>query len=100
MMVDHVRFCGGAKEQDQFLDALRSNVNSHGNQFPRGGPDHVKYAISPLDAWSTEQNLTLTQMAMTDPSEWAGDLSAESTPSLQDLDHFSKELANVYGEKD
>jgi hypothetical protein len=41
-LVDPVRFCGGAKELDRFLDALRSNLNSHGHLFPRGGPDHAK----------------------------------------------------------
>jgi len=79
-MVDPVRFCGGAKELDGFLDALRSNFNSHSHLFPRGGADHVKYAISLLDPRSNHQNLTLKQTAMTDPSEWAGDLSVESDP--------------------
>jgi hypothetical protein len=51
-MVDPVRYCGGAKELDQFLDALRSNFNSHGHLFSCGGPDHAIYAISHLDAWS------------------------------------------------
>jgi len=99
-MVDPVRFCGGAKELDRFLDALRSNFNSHGHLFPRGGPDHVKYTISLLDAWSNHQNPTLRQMAMTDPLEWAGDLSGESDPCLQDFDLFSREMAKVYGDKD
>jgi hypothetical protein len=35
-MVDSVRFCGGAKELDRFLDALRLNFNSHGHLFPHG----------------------------------------------------------------
>jgi len=39
-------------------------------------------------------------MAMTDPSEWAGHLSAESGPCLQDLDLFSQEIAMVHGDKD
>jgi len=37
---------------------------------------------------------------MTDPSEWAGDLSAESDPCLHDCDLFSQEMAKVYGDKD
>jgi len=99
-MVDPVRFCGGAKELDRFLDALCSNFNSHSHLFPRGGPDHVKYAISLLDAWSNHQNPTLIQTAMTDQSEWAGDLSAESDPCLQDFDLFSQEMPKVYGDQD
>ena len=41
-MVDPVRFCGGATELAQFLNALRWNFNSHGHLFPCGEPDHVK----------------------------------------------------------
>jgi len=37
---------------------------------------------------------------MTDPSEWAGDLSAESDPCLQHFDLFAQEIAKVYGVKD
>jgi hypothetical protein len=98
--VDRVRYCGGAKELDRFLDALRSNCNSHGHPFPHGGPDHVKYTISLLDAWSNHQNPALRQTAMTDTSEWAGDLSAESDPCLQDFNLFSQEIAKVYWDKD
>jgi len=97
MMVDLVRFCGGAKELDRFLDALRSNFDSHGHLCPHGGPDHVKYAISLLDACGNHQNPTLGQTAMTDPSEWADDLSAESDPCLQDFNLLSPEMAKVYG---
>jgi len=89
-MVDPVRFCGGAKELVQFLDALRSNFNSHSPLFPRSGPDHVKYAISLLDAWSNHQNPTLRQTAMTDPTEWAGDLSAESDHAYRTSTSFHK----------
>jgi hypothetical protein len=39
-------------------------------------------------------------MAKTDPSEWAGDLFAESDPCLQDFDLFSQEMAKVFGDKD
>jgi hypothetical protein len=99
-MVDLVRFWGSAKKLDRFLDALRSNFNSHGHQFPCGGPDNVKYAISLLDAWSNHQNLTVRQTAMPDASEWVGDLSAESDPCPQDFDLFSQEMAKVYGDKD
>jgi hypothetical protein len=99
-MVDPVRYCSGAKELDRFLDALRSNLNSHGHLFPRGGPDHVKSAISHLDAWRNHQYTTLRQTAMTDPSEWAVDLSAASDPCLQDFDLISHDMAKVYGDKD
>jgi hypothetical protein len=88
-MVDPVRICGGAKELDRFLDALCSNFNSHGHVFPCGGPDHVIYAISLLEPLSYYQNPTLRQTAMTDCAEWAGNLSVESDPCLQDFDLIS-----------
>jgi hypothetical protein len=99
-MVDPVRFCGGAKELDRFLDTLRSNFNSHGHLFPHGGPDYVKYAISLLHGWSNNQNPTLRESAMTDHSERAGNLSAESDPCLKDFDLFSQDMANVCMDKD
>jgi len=99
-MVDPVRYCSGVKELDRFLDALHSKFNSHGHLFTHGGPDHVQYAISLLDAWSNHQNPALRQMAMTDPSEWAGDLSAQSGTCLQDFDRFSQVMAKVNGDKD
>ena len=37
---------------------------------------------------------------MTDPSEWAGDLSAESRPCLQNFKLFPQEMAKVYRDKD
>jgi len=99
-LVDPVRFCGGAKELDQFLDAFRLTFTSHAHLFPRCGPNHVNYVISLLDAWSNHQNPTLRQTAMTDPSEWAGDLSPDSDPCLQDFDLISQEMAKVYRDKD
>jgi hypothetical protein len=79
---------------------LSLNFNSHGHLFPRSGPDHVKYAISLLDAWSNHQNPAQKQTAMTDPSEWAGEISAGSDPCLQEFDLFSQEMAKVYVDKD
>jgi hypothetical protein len=99
-IIDPIRFCSGAKELDRFLDALQSNFNSHGHLFPRGGPGYVKYVISLLDAWSNYQNLPLRQMAMTDPSEWAGDISVQSDSCLQYFDLFSQDVAKVYGVMD
>ena len=41
-MVDPLRYCGGAKELDKFLETLRSNFASHKHLFPRVNPDQVK----------------------------------------------------------
>jgi len=99
-IVDPGRFCSGAKELDQVLDVLHSNFNSHGHLIPCGGPNHVKYVISLLDAWMNHQNPTLRPTVMIDPSEWAGDLSADSDPCLQEFDLCSQQVAKVYGKKD
>jgi hypothetical protein len=76
------------------------NFNSLGQLFPQGGPDHVKYAISLPDTWRDHQDPALRQTVMTDSSQQASDLSAESRPCLQDFDLFSQEIAKVYGDKD
>jgi len=99
-MIDLVRHCVSAKVLDHYPDALRLNSNSHDNLFPRGGPNHVKYTLSLLEAWDHHQNPALEQTAMTDPPEWADDLSAESGACLQDLDLFSLKIAKVYSDKD
>jgi len=91
--------CSGGKDLVQFLDALGSKFNFNGHLFPRCGPDHVKYAISLLDAWSNNQNPTLRQTALTDTSEWAADLSAQFNTCLHDIELFSQELPKVYGDK-
>jgi hypothetical protein len=39
-------------------------------------------------------------MAMTDPSEWAGDISVQSDSCLQYFDLFSQDVAKVYGVMD
>jgi len=54
-MVDPVRQYGGVKQLDWFPEALRSNFNSQGTQFPCGGPDHLKYVIPLRDRWSNHQ---------------------------------------------
>jgi hypothetical protein len=99
-MVDTVMFYGRAKELDRFLNIVSSNFNSHGHVFPCGGPDQLKYAISILDSWSNYQYHTLRQMAMTDCSEWTGNVSADSDLCLQYFNLFSPEMAKIYGEKD
>jgi len=99
-MVEPVRYWGGAIELDWFLDALHLNWNFYRHLFRRGGSNRVKYPISFLDAWCNHSNLALRQTAITDPWEWAGDLSAKSGPCLQDFDHFSKEIAKVYRDRD
>jgi len=84
-MVDHIWYCSGAKEQDRFLEPLDLNFNYHNPLLPRCGPDHLKYAISLLDAWSNHQNPALRQTEMTDLSELVGDYSADSRLCLQDF---------------
>jgi len=40
-IVDPLRYCGGAKELDKFLETLRSNFASHKHLFQSGDPDQV-----------------------------------------------------------
>jgi len=59
----------------------------------------MKYKISLLDAHSNQQSPAIREAAMTDPSEWLGDISSESHSSLQDFNLISQEIAKVYGDK-
>jgi len=99
-MVDPVRYCGGAKELDKFLESQRSNFDSHKHLFPKGGPDRVKYAISFLDTWNNHTDASQRQTENTDPLEWASDLRDEAHPCLQDFELFAQELMKMYGDKD
>jgi len=97
-MVNPVGYCGSAKELDQVLDALHSNWNSHHPLFPCGGPDHVKDTISLRNGWTDLQHLGIWKTAMTDHLEWAGDLSAEPEPILQDFDLLAQWQTKVDGD--
>jgi len=68
-MVDPLRYCSGAKEQDKILETLRSNFASHKHLFPRGDPDQVKYAVSFLDTWNNHPDTTQRQTENTDRSK-------------------------------
>jgi hypothetical protein len=45
-IVDHLQYCGRAKELDKFFRTLWSHFASHKHLFPRGDPDQVKYTVS------------------------------------------------------
>jgi hypothetical protein len=99
-MVDPLRYCGGAKKLDKFLETLRSNFASHKHLFPRGDPDQVKYAVSFLDTWNNHPDTTQRQTENTDPSEWASDLREAKDPCLENFELFANELQKMYGDKD
>jgi len=80
-----LRYCGGAKELDKFLETLRSNFASHKHLFPRGDPDHVKYAVCfSTQGITTQIRLSDRQKIRTHPSGLV----------------FTNELQKMYGNKD
>jgi len=99
-MVDPLRYCGGAKELDKFLETLWSNFASHKHLFPRGDPDQVKYAVSILDTWNNHPEMTQWQTENTDPAESASDLREAKDRCLDDFELFANELQKRYGDKD
>jgi len=98
--VDPLRYSGGAKELEKFLETLRSNFASHKHLFPTGDPDQVKYAVSFLDTWNNHPDTTQRQTENTDPSEWASNLRAAKDLCLKNFDLFTNELQKMYGDKD
>jgi hypothetical protein len=93
------RYCGGAKELDNFLDILQSDFQSHAHLFPHGDPDKVKYAVSLLSTWNNQPDLAQRLTQMTDPVEWLRDLLRDSDPCLEDFEAFSEEMQKMYGDK-
>ena len=84
-MVHPLRYCGGAKELNKFLETLRSKFASHKHLFPRGDPDQVKYAVSfSTPAITTQIRLSDRRIIRTHPSGIA----------------FTNELQKMYGDKD
>jgi len=82
-MVDPWRYCGGAKELDNFLQTLRSNFTSHELLFGRGIPDQVN-----------------DSRKVRGPSEWASDLWEAKDQCLESFDLFMNELQKMYGDYD
>jgi hypothetical protein len=79
-MVDPLRYCGGVKKLDTFLETFWSNFASHKLLFSRGNPDQVWYAVSFLDSWNNHPDMTQRQTENTDPAKWARDLRAAKDP--------------------
>jgi hypothetical protein len=94
------RYCGGAKELDNFLDTLRSNFQSHAYIFPHGDPDNVIFAAGILSTWNNHPDLGQRQTQMTNPVEWLPDLRRDSDPCLKDCEAFSEEMQKMYGDED
>jgi hypothetical protein len=63
-------YCSGAKELDNFLVTLRSNIQSHVHLIPHGDPDKHKYAASLIHMWNHHPDLAQRQTQMLDPAEW------------------------------
>jgi hypothetical protein len=79
-MVDPLWYCGWAKEQDKFLETLRTIFAFHRHLFPRGDPHQVKYAVSFLDTWNNHPDTTQRQTENTDSSKWASYLREAKDP--------------------
>jgi len=97
--VEPLRYSGGAKQLDMFLETLRSNFASHKHLFPRGDPDQVKYAVSFHDTWNNHLDTTQRQTENTDQSEWASNLREAKDPCLEHFELFANELQKMYGDK-
>jgi hypothetical protein len=99
-MVDPPKFCGGAKDLDNFLSHLRQNFRTHEGQFPGGDEDKVTYALSFMGKWSEHAEPDQRKVKMMDPAHWARELRVSQHPCLKDFDLFEKEVQKVYGDKD
>jgi hypothetical protein len=62
-------FCGGADDLDRFLTHVKRLFKSHPQQFPRGEPDQVEYAIDFLGSWKENVDEGLRKTQMTHPNQ-------------------------------
>ena len=99
-MQDPPRYNGGHKELKRFLQALRANFASHSHLFPKGGPDHVQYAVTRLGTWKAHSNPTQRNLGIIDPLEWAEDLLSTNPECGEDFKLFAEELTNFFGDPD
>jgi hypothetical protein len=99
-MVNPAHYCGGVRELDWFLDDLRSNFRSHAHIFPRGGPDHVMYALQFLGKWGSHSDPAQRQTKMTDPVRWGISLFSGNHQCLHDFSLFEKEILRMYGDNE
>jgi len=57
-MIDPLQCSGGAKELDQFIESLKSNLPAYSHLFPRGNPDQVKNVVSFFNIWNSHPDTT------------------------------------------
>jgi hypothetical protein len=77
-------FCGGADDLDRFLTHVKRLFKSHPQQFPRGEPDQVEYAIDFLGSWKENVDEGLRKTQMTHPYQWASELIKAESECLDD----------------
>jgi hypothetical protein len=93
-------FCGGADDLDRFLTHIKRLFKSHPQQFPRGEPDQVEYAIDFLGSWKENVDEGLRKTQMTHPNQWASELIKAESECLDDWDLFETEIREMYGDPD
>jgi hypothetical protein len=93
-------FCGGADDLDRFLTHVKRLFKSHPQQFPRGEPDQVEYAIDFLGSWKENVDEGLRKTQMTHPNQWASELIKAESECLDDWDLFETEIREMYGDPD
>jgi hypothetical protein len=93
-------FCGGADNLNRFLTHVKRLFKSHPQQFPRGEPDQVEYAIDFLGSWKENVDEGLRKTQMTHPNQWASELIKAESECLDDWDLFETEIREMYGDPD
>jgi len=99
-MTQPKRFCGGARELEIFIGALRSNFRTHSHLFLNGDSDKVQYTLDHLGSWANHSDQSQQKTSMTDPVSWGQDLRNQENLCLEDFDLFTTELRKMYGDKE
>jgi len=89
-----------AKELQNLLDTLRSNLQFHAHVLQHGDPDKVIYAMNLPRSWNNHPDRAQRQTNMTDPVEWPRDVRRDSDHCLEDFERFSEEMQKMNGNND
>jgi hypothetical protein len=99
-MTQPQRFCGGARELEIFIGALRSTLRTRSHPFLNGYSDKVQYALDHLGIWANHSDQSQQKTSMTDPVSWCQHLRNEQNLCLEIFDFLTAELRKMYGDKE
>lgn len=98
-MINPEKYCGGAKELDLFIAAIRANFEAHRRQFPTEATK-ITYAINLLSTWASHPDPQQRRTNFTDPITFGQELRLSNHQCLHDFQLFAAEMTRFFGSKE